>query len=415
MKIIVVSGVFPPEPVTSAITSGHLADELAGRGHKVQVIAPFPNRPAGKIYPSFRRAWCSTSNVNGYIIHRVWNTTSGNSGFISRFLENIVFGITSLIRLFFIEKPDIIYSNSWPIFATGFVALFCRIFKIPLILSVQDIYPESLIFQGKLAENGFGTKVLRKIDRAIVRIAHKVIVISAGFADFYIKKRKVSETKVQVIPNWLDEKEIKPVEKENSIFRRLGFKSSDFIALYAGNIGHAASVITVIEAATLLKANPNVKIVIAGSGTEKYACEKMCFKRGLDNVFFISPLLNEELNQVHGMADILLLPTLKNASVTSVPSKLIAYMLSAKPILGAVKPSSDSAFFIKEAECGFIVNPEEPEKLADEIARLSTGQFSDILTAMGKKARDYALNNFSKKNCLKKLVNTIENHSNEIV
>ena len=96
MRITIVSCVFPPEPVVSAQTSGQIVDELVKRGHEVTVVAPFPNRPGGYIFPGFKRRLFPRRAVEDYFqIVRCLSFFSEKSTLFSRFWENISFGWVS--------------------------------------------------------------------------------------------------------------------------------------------------------------------------------------------------------------------------------------------------------------------------------------------------------------------------------
>src|SRR5260221_14116213 len=96
MRIVLVSCVFPPEPVVSSGTSVDVARALAARGHDVTVITPFPNRPAGRVYNDYRRTLFRRENTAEHFrILRCASTLSRRSSLLSRLAENVSFGIAS--------------------------------------------------------------------------------------------------------------------------------------------------------------------------------------------------------------------------------------------------------------------------------------------------------------------------------
>ena len=128
MRVLVVSAVFPPEPTISGRGSADIADALAGRGHAVTVIAPFPSRPGGRLYPGFRRRLFARSRLpSGVDVVRCFSTLSRQSTMGSRLLEWASFGITGGLAAATATRPDVIYTNSWPVVATGILALVARI------------------------------------------------------------------------------------------------------------------------------------------------------------------------------------------------------------------------------------------------------------------------------------------------
>ena len=84
------------QPVVSAQTSAQIAQELINQGYLVKVIAPFPNRPAGKLFEGYRRQFVlKEMEDHNYTLLRCFSKFSNHSSLISRFLENFSFGIVS--------------------------------------------------------------------------------------------------------------------------------------------------------------------------------------------------------------------------------------------------------------------------------------------------------------------------------
>ena len=121
MNVVIVSAVFPPEPVVTAQTSFQIADELFHHGHQVTVLAPFPNRPDGRLFKGYRRSLYRRESM-GFSVIRCFSFLSRKSTMGSRLLENIGFAITCSARVLFLPRPDVIYMNSWVIclFRHGF-------------------------------------------------------------------------------------------------------------------------------------------------------------------------------------------------------------------------------------------------------------------------------------------------------
>jgi glycosyltransferase involved in cell wall biosynthesis len=406
MHVLIVSCVFPPEPVTSAVTSEQLAIGLVEKGHQVTAIAAFPNRPGGKLYAGYRRSWRKVEQKQaGYQLIRTFSVLSSQPTTLSRLLENLSFGITSAINSLAV-KPDIVYANTWPLFASGLLTAICSLRNLPLVINIQDIYPDAAIELGKFPASGLLPQLLRSLDRWIAHQSTALVTLSENFAQFYCQTRQVSPKKVHTVYNWLDDEEIKPSSRMGSFREKQGIGEDTFVIMYAGNIGVNAGVEFVIEAATKLQNLPNILFIIAGDGSCRKASEDLAQKYELSNLRFFYPLLKEEFSDVQAAADLMILPTRKSGSLTSVPSKLIAYMLSGRPVLATVDENSDTARIISEAQCGICIPPENSEAIAKQIRQLI--QIPEKLIHMEKRARFYAEQNFSSKVCLPKLINLLE-------
>lgn len=407
MRIIIISCVFPPEPVVSAQTSFQIAERLVARGDEVIVIAPFPNRPAGKIFPGYRRRLFLNQVVEGINVIRCFNTASKESTVISRLAENISFGITSGLATVFSKRPDVIFLNTWPIIATGIIWCIARFRRIPLVISVQDVYPESLVIQQRASTRNWWVKLLRKIDAIISRGCNALIVISQGFASIYLKDRKVDPEKIYVIPNWVDSKRVYQFDKNNGMREKYHIPTDGFVFVFGGNIGVAAGVETVIEAFSNLPKKSDVYLLIAGEGSNLAKCKELVSRMNISNVIFHSPWLFGETSAVLSSSDILLLPTQGNQSLVSMPSKIITYMLSGRSIIAQVHPDSECAHHITKAECGWVVTPDTPHLLVKKMEEVLKTERVD-LDRMGERGRKYALGNFSTEVCLPKVLAIID-------
>ena len=390
MKIIVVSCVFPPEPVVSARTSFDVANFLIKKGNHVQVVCPHPSR---------NNSEQDARDENfPFSIKRVFSIKSNKSTFFSRFLENISFGLSTFMFIIRQKKVDVIYANTWPIFATGLVVIASKIKKYKVVISIQDLYPESLVTQRKISENGIVAKMFIFFDKWIVKNCDHIIVISEWFESVYVKSRLIKKSKISVIKNWVQSDDILQIDRltaRSDVERYVGhsFDKGDTICIYGGNIGTASGLDEFIE--FIPKINTRVKFIFAGDGS--LVSELRCLlseQKMSDRVFFITPWPSEMTSSVLSSADILLLPTAKGQEFSSVPSKLITYMLASKPIMLIADCESEIAKELKKAECGLVISTRSSEMVDYGFSEFL--QKSDKMKEkMGLCGIQYAKNNYS--------------------
>lgn len=411
MRILVVSCVYPPEPVVSAQTSAQIVEELARTSHRVSVITSFPSRPAGKLFPGFSRKLAQRQQTAlGVEIVRCFSMLSLESRMADRLLENLSFGLTSGWQVLTIRKPDVIYANTWPIVATGILSLVARLRRIPLVISVQDVYPEVLTAQQRIADDNLLARVIRWVDGVIARNSAHVIVISERFLKIYRDQRHVSPDRLSLIPNWIDINQIDMSITGAQYRQRQGIAEDDFLLVYGGNVGVAAGVESVINSMGLLLDERKVRFLVAGAGSQLSSCQQLAQTLPAQTVFFHSPWATEETSEVMRAADLLVLPTQREQSMASVPSKLLSYMLSGRPVIATAMPDSDLANLMSSAECGWVVEPDRPDLLAAkirEILKLDPGERQ----RRGDNGRAYVLQHFSKEVSLPKVIKILEEAS----
>ncbi len=388
MNILIISGLFPPEPGISAKISYDIAEELS-KNNSVTVICPSPSRPLGFKFPDRE----DNSSFNVYVLD---SYTCPESKLFGRFWESISFGWKS--KEFIKQnskKIDAIYMNAWPLFGQFLILRTAMKHHIKVICHVQDIYPESLSVKFPLITPIINW-LLIPLDRAVLSMATKIIAISEKMKTQLMATRRLSDEKIEVIRNWQD---------ENS-FRKYNLKSTNkkFTFMYLGNISPAAGIELLIHAFHHADLQ-NSQLIIAGSGSDLINCKKIVNDyEDISICFMDAP--SHLVPNIQSKCDVLLLPLKKGIGLTASPSKLPAYMFSQKPIIACVDKDSDTADTIYSAKCGWVSPPEDKDSLI-QIMRMVIDLPYNELQQKGKNGFVFGLENFSKINNLRKLANII--------
>lgn len=390
-NILIVSAVFPPEPVVSANLTYDIANELA-INNNVTVISPFPTRPFGANYENIL-----TKKL--LFTHKILKTyTCPKSNFVGRLRESYSLGkATSKYLLAEKTNIDVIYANTWPVFAQMFLAKTAKRLNIPLALHIQDVYPESLVtklplFLGKLVRF-----FILPIDKLVLKNAQKVIAISPQMKNYLVTSRNLNEKNVVVIRNWQNDEFFTNYKLPKNL------NTDKFTFMYLGSISASAGVELLINAFV----NANIKdsnLIIAGDGSEKANCINLAKNYTSKIEFCDAPF--DIVPELQAKADVLLLPLRKGIGKTASPSKLPAYMFSKKPIIACVDIDSDTAMVINTADCGWVLPPENILSLSEMMQNVASIS-KDELLKKGENGFCYAIDNLSKKSNLAKVVKCI--------
>lgn len=396
--ILLISGVFPPEPVVSASLAYDLAVELS-KITEVKVITPKPSRPFGFIFKNEIEKGRKFEHI---ILE---SFISPKSRLFGRMFESYSFG-KNVVDYLKNNRADLkcVYLNTWPLLAQYLIVKELRKISVPIILHVQDIYPESLLDKLPLFKSFF-IKLLLPIDKYVQSNSAKVIVISPKMKSYLIKSRRLKEDNVRIVYNWQNENRF--ISYTNS--KKSEQKNSNFTFMFLGNLNKTASIDFIISAYKKSSLE-NSRLIIAGDGSEK---DKLISSAGnsqnINIEFWDAPM--KKVPEIQNMADVLILNLKKGASLYALPSKLAAYMFSAKPIIACVDEESDTAFSVTKADCGWIVPSEETESLATTL-KTAISIPKNKLQNLGINGFDYAMENFSKKKNLKKLIDIIREGAN---
>jgi glycosyltransferase involved in cell wall biosynthesis len=317
------------------------------------------------------------------------------------------FGITSATYLLGCRRPAVIYANSWPVFAASMIAVVARIRKIPLVTSVQDMYPESLYAQGRMSDTNPVARAIRRIDRWVGRNSALLFVAARNFQSAYIEDRGIDAGKIKVVLNWGDAERIKIDPEASADFRRAkGIPSEATLAVYGGNAGVASGLETLVKAFALLRDCTDAYLLIAGEGNNLDRCRQMAEANGHGRVLFHSPWPNKETALVLGAADMLLLPTRGNQSLASVPSKLISYLFAGRPVLAMAQAEAEIRNMIEAAQCGWVIAPDQPEQAAAALRKIFASD-KPTLRRMGESGRLFALKHMSREHSVPYVLNLL--------
>jgi len=392
-RILIISAVFPPEPVVSAMLSRDIAEKLS-QYYKVTVLCPKPTRPLGYSFPEK-----FISDSLPYEVIHLPSFTSPESNILNRLRESKSFGkhCSNYIAL---HKDEIlaVYANAWPLFSQKAIVKSTRKYNILSVLHIQDIYPESIAEKLPVFFNWVISLLFLPLDKYILKSASHIIGISHSMISYLSSSRGIPLHKFSMVRNW---------QNDEAFVQFLPYvsKLNEFVYMYVGSIAPSAGLDNVIRAYQIIS-DEHTKLIIAGNGAEKNKCVLLARDLNIKSIEFLE-IAPEEVPELQSSADVLILPLKKGIAKTATPSKLTAYLLSAKPVIACVEKNTDVAEIITKGQCGMIVEPEEINKLADVMLE-ARNLPQETLLLMGKRSREFALEELSKEVNISKLISIIE-------
>lgn len=384
-----------------------LANYFVANDTSVTVLCPQPSRPLNSDYSSYTNPHAiAVTREAGVEVVRLPSYSAPQSKLFDRLHESYSFG-RQVCRYLSRQRsrPDVIYVNSWPMLAQALIARYAQSKRIPMVLQIMDIYPESLLNKMSNLLRGFLAPPLTMFDRWIARQAARVLVISENMRRTYIENRKIETTKVAVIDLWQDDSMFESLPARQDACLRYKIPDGRFTFLYLGNIGPVAGVDFLIRAFHEAAIDAS-QLVIVGDGSEKAVCAELVGQLSASNIYFISDSDVTNVPLLQSLAHICLLPLKVGAGMSSIPSKLPAYMFSAKPVLATVDEQSDTAHVIRQAGCGWVGKPEDMKWLVEKMRETASSGVED-LQMYGQNGRDYGLAHFSKTQGVRRLAQMV--------
>ncbi len=403
-NIVIVSCVAPPETVVAGRVNYDICEYLSSKGNHITFITPFPSRPLGK-FELNKMNKSEIVRVNENLIHiKINSYQCPQYNFVKRIFESFSFGYQSINYINRnIKDWDLVYATPWPFIGQFIFMWFNKKKNKPVIMNVQDLYPESFFTKYNTVFVKYLFRPFIAVDKFIALKSAHLSVVSDSIKSRYIDSRGIDSSKITVIENWQNEEEfLKLSLNKTQIIRKYNLEelSDKFIFMYLGNIGPIACLEHVISDYAQLQ-GLNSCMIIAGSGSSKKSCVELVNTLKLSNVHFLDiPTGLNSVVELQAVADVLLLPIHPDASSSSIPSKLIAYMFSSKPILTSAKKDSTTGLAILANNCGFLVDEDNTWfELMSKMRQMDPMELHE----MGQNAFKYGIDRYSKEKGLLKI------------
>lgn len=306
------------------------------------------------------------------------------------------------------EKPDLILASSvHPLTCVAGIKI-ARRYKVPCIVEIRDLWPESILSYTKYKKNNFLIKLLFLLEKWIYVHADKIIFTMEGGKDYIIEKgweEAIDLKKVFYINNGVD--------VEQFDYNKLHFQLDDkdlnnmefFKVIYTGSIRQANHLEYLINVAERLK-NEKIKILLYGKGIEATDLKRICKEKKLDNIIFKGSVEKKYIPFILSKGDLNIL----NYKYTNIlkyggsQNKLFEYASSGKPILSNCKMGYD---LILKYRCGIVEKDNSEEQYAADILHLCYCKGMEEYVIMCKNARKMAYE-FDFKKLTDKLIEVIE-------
>ena len=366
MNLVVATPHFAPDLAPTGAVVTRIVDELAQRGHRIEVITSLPwyrehrVEPGygGRLYRYEDTPWGRITRINPF-------PTQDKSALLRRGLSFVGFSAVAAWMGSRGADVDAVLALSPPLTLPLAGIAIARQRKAPLVFNVQDIYPDVAVELGVLSHPRL-IDIAHRLERFCYERADAVTVLGEDLQSNVAAKTSDPE-KVRVIPNFVDTELIRPTDRENSYRREFGLENK-IVVMYAGNVGLSQSLDLVLDAAAALAYDDDLVFVINGQGAQRPRLEERA--AGLGNVRFIDTQPVERLPEVLAAADLHIVTLKRGLARSSVPSKTYSILAAGRPLIASVDEGSEVARVVERAGAGVAVPPEDAEAFTKAIRSL---------------------------------------------
>jgi glycosyltransferase involved in cell wall biosynthesis len=412
MQVLYVSQYYPPEACAPAARVDCFTREWARNGAEVGVLTGFPNHPEGILHADYKKPWrrgFMCEERDGVKVYRTWLYPSANRKLWGRSANFTSFALSAAITglgvaprhgVIIATSPQILVGVSgWAIGAARF---------LPWVFEVRDLWPESLVGVGQASADSLLYRSVARIATFLYRHSTH-IVVDGEWKRRYLIQQGVEENRITVIRNGIEENFCPDPDSHESrsalqqVRRELGLRD-EFVLLYAGTLGMAHGLETVLQAAERLRGRDDIVFLLMGAGAERVQLREHIERLRLANVRLLDKQPRERIPAFLAAADACLAPLRKQEVFKSaIPSKMFEAMAAGRPAILGVEGEAKEILLTSQA--GLAVPPEDPAAMVEAILKLRNEPL--LCQALGRNGRQAVLEKYQRRTEAAKYLNLL--------
>jgi colanic acid biosynthesis glycosyl transferase WcaI len=372
---------FAPEVGAAPIRLLEVASALRARGHAVTVVTAMPSHPRGRVFDAYRRKLYMRERVSGVPVVRTWVYAASGKSVAPRLLNYASFMISSWLGCLSTQVPDFVFVESPPLFLGITAYLYARLRRVPYILNVSDLWPDSARALGVL-DNDRLFKLNEQLEAFLYRHAFRINVVTQPIADILVGKKAVPHHKILSLPNGVNLSRFDSAPEHREC-------DGPPLFSYVGTHGQVQDLDVILDAAHIVR--DEARFLLVGDGSDKARLVDRARTLGLRNVTFCDSRPFEEVPGILAASRAALV-TVRSGDVfrTVRPAKLFPAMASATPVIYA--GDDEGSVLVEQSGCGVAVAPGDGHAMAMAVRRLAADpELARRLGAKGRAAveRDY--------------------------
>ena len=365
-------------------------------GHDVTVLTGFPNHPNGVVRPEYRkrfwRGFCREP-FDGVNVIRTFLLPFPNRKPYERILNYSSFCASSALAASFLHRPDVVIASS-PQLLVGLSGWWLsRLKKVPFVLEVRDLWPESLAGAGVGSEASLMYRSVGNLASFLYRAADSIVVVTPAFREHLLRNWGVPQEKISIVQNGVETALFTPQAGAGELRRKLG-TDRKFVVSYIGTLGLAHGLDSLIAAAENLQSvAPEVQFMLVGEGADRERILSLAQSKKLTNLLFVSQQPRETIPAYISASDACVV-MLRRSEIfeTVIPTKMLEFMSCGRPVILAVRGQSER--LLERSGGGLCIEPDDPQALCSAIVRLhEQPSFGEEL---GRNGRSYIVRELSR-------------------
>lgn len=291
-------------------------------------------------------------------------------------------------------RPDVVMSANTPLDAQKQIVGYCNAHKVKFVFWVQDLLGigSHRLLAKKLPGLGHVIGIYyTRMERSLLRKSDAIVLIAEDFRSA-ISQWQIPDRKIHVIENWAPLQEVPMLPKQNPWALEHGLESS-LNMVYSGSLGMKHNPDLLLQLALSFRSREDVRVLVVSEGAGAEWLKRKAAEHELSNLTILPFQAYEKVPQVLAAADILVAVLESSAGIFSVPSKILSYLCSGRPLLLSVPEDNLAAKKVNDTKAGLVASPHDTQAFISAARRLIDDE--PLRHQFGCNARAYAENQFN--------------------
>jgi glycosyltransferase involved in cell wall biosynthesis len=363
-SFILATEYYPPDPSTTAIYLGAIADAIA-----LDMQSIVLSGTVGSANPKSSKAAPE--------IIEIANWRPPKQALVRRLIASTALALRLFWAVYRRASPDdVVMSVTSPFTLPYAITLAAKMRGARTALLIYDLYPEALLAAGIARPTSPVTRLLRFANGRLFRSLNAIFVIGRDVPPLLLRYPRVRADNIHFVPNWT----LLPIgfrePNDDGTFRKS--YPAEFVVGLCGNLGFTHAPRTVFEAARLLQDKTNIHFALSGWGVGWNQLKMLQSAEKLSNVTLLDPVPEEQLAEFLAAADAWIIPYRHNAGGVSIPSRLYNFLAVGRAVIVGTEPNTEAGLAVTEEDIGWVVPPEDPERLAQAISEAASDRAATL-------------------------------------
>jgi glycosyltransferase involved in cell wall biosynthesis len=359
MKVLIISQYYVPDITAAAFRVQETVELLRSRGHGVRVITARPHKAqvAG-----------ARAEVDPPGIVRTPIVKYRGGGKANYLLHYVSFMVNAFLAAIFRGgSADVVWATSPPLFVAlaGWAA--ARVRRVPFVLDVRDIWPDSAVVTGQITRTGLMYRCAKRVESWIYRHSDAITCVAQPMGD-YIREHAPA-VPITVVYNGVPAQMLESTIVDE---RKPTDDQATINLAYVGNFGYCQDLQLLLSAAKRLRTEGvhHVKFTLVGSGVENEKLRSFVGAEQLTGVSIRDPVPKAEALRIVQDASALFLQLKDDGTMEkTIPSKVFDYMVAGRPVVYGIE--GEGRTILERSGGNLYFQPGSLDDLVETLKRLA--------------------------------------------